>query len=87
MSQVGLQIKRRKNANFLLPARIKLWRFGENEAKKTYEGHDGVINCLKFSETLLVSGSADATSRIWDTQSATLLHTLKHEVEEFLNFR
>ena len=42
----------------------------EGELIETFEGHQDGINCLALAadESVLVSGSEDATARIWDLE-------------------
>ena len=42
----------------------------EGELIETFEGHQDGINCLAMAsdESVLVSGSEDATARIWDLE-------------------
>ncbi|XP_065833950.1 WD repeat domain-containing protein 83-like [Oscarella lobularis] len=50
---------------------IRLFDVSTGNVIRTFRGHMERINCLKFNEecTLLISGSYDATVRVWDLKS------------------
>lgn len=41
------------------------------------EGHTGPVNSVEFRGTTLISGSWDATAKIWDLESGQCIHTLE----------
>ena len=46
----------------------------------TYNGHEGAVWTLdvNFSSTLLLTGSADTTARLWDVQTGRQLFKFEH---------
>jgi F-box/WD-40 domain protein MET30 len=52
----------------------KNWRVGQSQVR-CIGGHDEGVLCLQFDDRYLVTGSYDATLRIFDSQSGDLLHT------------
>ena len=50
-------------------------------------GHTGSVLCLQFDEKVIVSGSSDATVRVWCIQSGVLKSTLIHHSEAVLHLR
>eukprot|EP00666_Eupelagonemidae_sp_cell4sb_P001723 gene1724-19228_t len=44
----------------------------------SYSAHSNYVRCLLPAGPLLVSGSEDTTVRLWDTASASHLHTVRH---------
>jgi WD40 repeat protein len=57
---------------------IKLWDRAEEKIVATLSKHDNHINTVRFSPdgSLLVSGSWDETTRVWDTATARAVWTL-----------
>lgn len=55
----------------------KNWRRGKYNIIE-YNGHKGPVTCLQydFKRNLLVSGSADKTARVWNTENQTLVSIL-----------
>ena len=47
---------------------IKIWKLESGEEMKTLKGHSGSVYSVAFhnNKNILVSGSGDATIRIWD---------------------
>lgn len=58
---------------------IRLWNIVTGMQIQTFEGHSLDINCLSASQSKpqLVSASDDGTVRVWDTEKAKCLFTLK----------
>ena len=56
----------------------KNWRRGKYNVLE-FRGHSGPITCLQYDEqrNLLVSGSADMTVRVWDTNNQSCISILK----------
>ena len=50
---------------------IHLWNLSSGTLQKTFTGHTSSIHSLSFSveSTVLLSGSADETVRVWDVLS------------------
>lgn len=46
-------------------------------AVKVFKGHRDSVMCLQFEDNILMSGSYDATVKIWDTDTGEELRTLK----------
>ena len=55
---------------FMLYLARQMKKRREGELIETFEGHQDGINCLAMAsdESVLVSGSEDATARIWDLE-------------------
>ena len=51
------------------------WKYGRCSTK-TFRGHTNGVMCLQFSENILVTGSYDATIRIWDIETGHEVRTL-----------
>jgi WD40 repeat protein len=48
--------------------------------KRTLSGHSSVITCMQVLDSILVTGSADKTLRVWDLTTGTCLRVLEgHE--------
>lgn len=45
------------------------------------------VYCCQFDEERVVSGSADASIRIWDTASGEMKHTLTGHQAEIVRYR
>ncbi|KAL9111217.1 MAG: hypothetical protein Q9227_004294 [Pyrenula ochraceoflavens] len=52
------------------------WKYGRCSVK-TFRGHDNGVMCLQFSESILATGSYDASIKIWDLNSAEEIRSLK----------
>jgi WD40 repeat protein len=50
---------------------IKLWDLhNPSEAMCSFKGHDMSVTCVDYSpEPLVVSGSRDQTTRVWDVET------------------
>lgn len=53
----------------------KNWRNGTYTLQE-FVGHKDGVTCLRFNRKYLVSGSYDATVKVWDIESGTCLRTL-----------
>ena len=53
------------------------------ELIRVFEGHSGGVSCVAFapSGTVLVTGSGDATARLWEVATGRLLSTLSGHTE------
>lgn len=50
-------------------------------------GHTGSVLCLQYDDRVIISGSSDATVRVWDVQTMQLVNTLIHHCEAVLHLR
>ena len=50
-------------------------------------GHTGSVLCLQYDDKVIISGSSDATVRVWDVGSGELVNTLIHHCEAVLHLR
>ena len=60
---------------------VRIWGISDQfQAIYTLRGHDNQITSLAFNAdgTLLASGSADHTVRLWDPLSGSLVNTLRN---------
>ncbi|CAN6539836.1 unnamed protein product [Malus baccata var. baccata] len=62
---------------------IHVCKVGENQPIKTFSGHQGEVNAIKWDPTgtLLASCSDDYTAKIWSTKQDKYLHDLKEHVK------
>ncbi|RYQ79088.1 hypothetical protein Ahy_Scaffold7g108284 isoform A [Arachis hypogaea] len=68
---------------------IYVCKVGENRPIKTFAGHQGEVNAIKWdpSGTLLASCSDDHTAKIWSLKQDKLIHDLKEHVKEIYTIR
>ncbi|KAI3773739.1 hypothetical protein L1987_48270 [Smallanthus sonchifolius] len=68
---------------------IYICKVGENRPVKTFVGHQGEVNAIKWDPTgsLLVSCSDDSTAKIWSMKQDTCLHDLKEHTKEIYTIR
>lgn len=68
---------------------IFVCKVGENRPVKTFTGHQGEVNAIKWDPTgsLLASCSDDATAKIWSTKQDTWLHDLREHTKEIYTIR
>ncbi|XP_068338398.1 WD40 repeat-containing protein HOS15-like isoform X2 [Pyrus communis] len=68
---------------------IHVCKVGENQPIKTFSGHQGEVNAIKWDPTgtLLASCSDDYTAKIWSTKQDKYLHDLKEHVKEIYTIR
>ncbi|KAJ8609094.1 hypothetical protein MRB53_039293 [Persea americana] len=52
------------------------WKHGRFSIK-TFKGHSNGVTCLQFDDSLLVTGSYDATIKFWDINTCKELRTLR----------
>ena len=50
-------------------------------------GHTGSVLCLQYDDKVIISGSSDATVRVWDVGTGELVNTLIHHCEAVLHLR
>ncbi|XP_062021709.1 WD40 repeat-containing protein HOS15-like isoform X2 [Rosa rugosa] len=68
---------------------IHVCKVGENQPIKTFLGHQGEVNAIKWDPTgsLLASCSDDHTAKIWSMKQDKYLHDLKEHVKEIYTIR
>ncbi|XP_057469955.1 WD40 repeat-containing protein HOS15-like [Actinidia eriantha] len=68
---------------------IYVCKVGENRPIKTFSGHQGEVNAIKWDPTgsLLASCSDDSTAKIWSMKQDTFLHDLKEHTREIYTIR
>ncbi|KAI4316647.1 hypothetical protein L6164_024607 [Bauhinia variegata] len=68
---------------------IYVCKIGENRPIKTFSGHKGEVNAIKWDPTgsLLASCSDDHTAKIWSLRQDKHLHDLKEHVKEIYTIR
>ncbi|GMP80929.1 hypothetical protein CsSME_00035840 [Camellia sinensis var. sinensis] len=68
---------------------IYVCKVGENRPIKTFSGHQGEVNAIKWDPTgsLLASCSDDSTAKIWSMKQDTYLHDLKEHTKEIYTIR
>ncbi|KAK9678502.1 hypothetical protein RND81_11G215800 [Saponaria officinalis] len=68
---------------------IYVCKIGETSPIKTFGGHQGEVNCVKWdpSGTLLASCSDDNTAKIWSMKHDNYVHDLKEHLKEIYTIR
>ncbi|XP_028772604.1 WD40 repeat-containing protein HOS15-like isoform X2 [Neltuma alba] len=68
---------------------IYVCKIGENRPIKTFSGHQGEVNAIKWDPTgsFLASCSDDHTAKIWSLKQDKYLHDLKEHVKEIYTLR
>ncbi|XAR61937.1 hypothetical protein NMG60_11016493 [Bertholletia excelsa] len=68
---------------------IYVCKVGENRPIKTFLGHQGEVNAIKWDPTgsLLASCSDDATAKIWSMKQDTYVQDLKEHAKEIYTIR
>uniref|UniRef100_A0A7C8ZQL1 Uncharacterized protein n=1 Tax=Opuntia streptacantha TaxID=393608 RepID=A0A7C8ZQL1_OPUST len=68
---------------------IYVCKVGENRPVKTFAGHQGEVNCVKWNPTgsLLASCSDDNTAKIWSMKQDVYVHDLKEHSKEIYTIR
>ncbi|KAF3446592.1 hypothetical protein FNV43_RR11772 [Rhamnella rubrinervis] len=68
---------------------IYVCKVGENRPIKTFSGHQGEVNAIKWDPTgsLLASCSDDNTAKIWSMKQDKYLHDLRDHVKEIYTIR
>lgn len=68
---------------------IYVCKVGENRPVKTFAGHQGEVNCVKWDPTgsLLASCSDDNTAKIWSMKQDVYVHDLKEHSKEIYTIR
>ncbi|KAB1200294.1 F-box-like/WD repeat-containing protein TBL1XR1, partial [Morella rubra] len=68
---------------------IYVCKIGENRPIKTFAGHQGEVNCVKWDPTgsLLASCSDDITAKIWNMKQDKFLYDLRDHSKEIYTIR
>lgn len=76
---VGMSDGTIKSFSLLEPPRNLNHHYEESEKNTVFSGHTKTITCLALSvdDTILVSGSADETIRLWYVNSKQLVRTIR----------
>ncbi|PKI41252.1 hypothetical protein CRG98_038364 [Punica granatum] len=87
-----LDVDWRNNVSFATSSTdnmIYVCKIGETRPVKTFAGHQGEVNCVKWDPTgsLLASCSDDITAKIWSMKHDKYLHDLKEHSKEIYTLR
>lgn len=87
-----LDVDWRNNVSFATSSTdnmIYVCKIGENHPIKTFSGHQGEVNCVKWDPTgsLLASCSDDITAKIWSMKHDKYAYDLKEHVKEIYTIR
>ncbi|KAI4315018.1 hypothetical protein L6164_027869 [Bauhinia variegata] len=87
-----LDVDWRNNVSFATSSTdnmIYVCKIGENRPIKTFAGHQGEVNCVKWDPTgsLLASCSDDITAKIWSMKHEKHVHDLKDHSKEIYTIR
>ncbi|KAL9257244.1 WD40 repeat-containing protein [Drosera capensis] len=87
-----LDVDWRNNSSFATSSTDKLiyvWKIGDLIPIKTFAGHKGEVNCVKWdpSGSLLASCSDDVTAKIWSLKQDTFIHDFKEHSKEIYTIR
>lgn len=87
-----LDVDWRNNVSFATSSTdnmIYVCKIGENRPIKTFAGHQGEVNCVKWDPTgsLLASCSDDITAKIWSMKQDKFVHDLKDHAKEIYTIR
>ncbi|TPX19030.1 uncharacterized protein E0L32_011274 [Thyridium curvatum] len=52
------------------------WKYGRC-TQKTFRGHENGVTCLQLDETMLATGSYDATIKLWNIETGEEIRTLR----------
>ncbi|KAJ7952800.1 F-box-like/WD repeat-containing protein [Quillaja saponaria] len=68
---------------------IHVCKIGDNRPIKTFAGHQGEVNCVKWdpSGSLLASCSDDITAKIWSMKHEKYVHDLRDHLKEIYALR
>lgn len=68
---------------------IYVCKLGENRPIKTFSGHQGEVNAIKWDPTgsLLASCSDDCTSKIWSMKQDKYVHDLREHAKEIYTIK
>ncbi|KAF7809879.1 WD40 repeat-containing protein HOS15-like [Senna tora] len=87
-----LDVDWRNNVSFATSSTdnmIYVCKIGENRPIKTFAGHQGEVNCVKWDPTgsLLASCSDDSTAKIWSMKQDKCLYDLREHSKEIYTIR
>ncbi|KAH9712138.1 WD40 repeat-containing protein HOS15 [Citrus sinensis] len=87
-----LDVDWRNNVSFATSSTdnmIYVCKIGENRPIKTFAGHQGEVNCVKWDPTgsLLASCSDDVTAKIWNMKQDKYVHDLREHSKEIYTIR
>ncbi|GKU98889.1 hypothetical protein SLEP1_g11825 [Rubroshorea leprosula] len=87
-----LDVDWRSNVSFATSSTdnmIYVCKIGENRPIKTFVGHKGEVNCVKWDPTgsLLASCSDDITAKIWNVKQDNYVHDLRQHCKEIYTIR
>ncbi|CAO2828214.1 unnamed protein product [Amaranthus hypochondriacus] len=87
-----LDVDWRNNSSFATSSTdnmIYVCNVGEACPVKTFAGHQGEVNCVKWDPTgtLLASCSDDSTAKVWSMKQNTFVHDLKDHSKEIYTIR
>ncbi|OVA15925.1 WD40 repeat [Macleaya cordata] len=91
-SAPALDVDWRNNASFATcstDSMIYVCKIGENRPIRTFSGHQGEVNAIKWDPTgsLLASCSDDGTAKIWSMKQEKYVHDLKEHSKEIYTIR
>ncbi|WZZ04531.1 hypothetical protein YC2023_090452 [Brassica napus] len=87
-----LDVDWRNNVSFATSSTdtmIYLSKIGETRPVKTFAGHQGEVNCVKWDPTgtLLASCSDDSTAKMWNVKQHSFVHDLRDHSKEIYTIR
>lgn len=87
-----LDVDWRNNVSFATSSTdnmIYVCKIGETRPVKTFAGHKGEVNCVKWDPTgtLLASCSDDITAKIWSVKQENYVHDLREHCKEIYTIR
>ncbi|KAL5753064.1 hypothetical protein ACOSP7_023241 [Xanthoceras sorbifolium] len=87
-----LDVDWRSNVSFATSSTdnmIYVCKIGETRPIKTFAGHQGEVNCVKWDPTgtLLASCSDDITAKIWNMKQDKYVHDLREHSKEIYTIR
>lgn len=87
-----LDVDWRNNVSFATSSTdnmIYVCKIGETSPVKTFAGHQGEVNCVKWDPTgtLLASCSDDSTAKVWSLKQDDFVHDLKDHSKEIYTIR
>ncbi|KNA08380.1 hypothetical protein SOVF_163130 [Spinacia oleracea] len=87
-----LDVDWRNNVSFATSSTdnmIYVCKVGDSSPVKTFAGHQGEVNCVKWDPTgtLLASCSDDSTAKVWSMKEDGFVHDLKDHSKEIYTIR